>query len=427
MKRSVLTFFAAYLISFISIAQSKSGVSPADQQLVIHYYEPAPKQSIDRLSQVLSASLSFYIDEHISISEDKLIWKKKESEIIKDLNGIVKSAIKYYDYKEISAFKGFSEDIKTKVESLGKLDFKSVQDFSKKMTEAELQKKRYYFFQKEINDLKLMIDVEVGNFNNENLLVKSESTSTIVSNGTIDSLMNDLEYNSDAFLKPHNIQLNDASMKLLSVEDRSSLGEDSTTEIGSTEFEKAILQLLQTNTAQLSMMQIQIDELKSTQIAMLEQRQNERNQELQMQIDDLRTMVVELARLNSEDALASNGDTYSPEIGGADEEINLPESISIPFEKGSVKLSTGSKLALNEVVDILARNPGLKLMITGMADKSGNAMDNLVISQERASEVRKFMRASGLAESRFVMKYYGDSKSEGEAASDRKVLLEFIR
>jgi outer membrane protein OmpA-like peptidoglycan-associated protein len=339
----------------------------------------------------------------------------------------VKSAIKYYDYKEISAFKGFSEDVKTKVESLGKLDFKSVQDFSKKMTEAELQKKRYYFFQKEINDLKLMIDVEVGNFNNENLLVKSESTSTIVSNGTIDSLMHDLEYNSDAFLKPHNIQLNDASMKLLSVEDRSSLGEDSTSEIGSTEFEKAILQLLQTNTAQLSMMQIQIDELKSTQIAMLEQRQNERNQELQMQIDDLRTMVVELARLNSEDALASNGDTYSPEIGGADEEINLPESISIPFEKGSVKLSTGSKLALNEVVDILARNPGLKLMITGMADKSGNAMDNLVISQERASEVRKFMRASGLAESRFVMKYYGDSKSEGEGASDRKVLLEFIR
>jgi outer membrane protein OmpA-like peptidoglycan-associated protein len=427
MKRSVLTFFAAYLISFISIAQSKSGSSSADQQLVIHYYEPAPKQSIDRLSQVLSASLSFYIDEHLSISENKLIWKKKESEIIKDLNGIVKSAIKYYDYKEISAFKGFSEDVKTKVEALGRLDFKSVQDFSKQMTEADLQKKRYYFFQKEINDLKLMIDVEVGNFNNENLLVKSESTSTIVSKGTIDSLMHDLEYNSDAFLKPHDIQLNDASMTLLSVEDRSTLGPEKATELGSSEFEKAILQLLQTNTAQLSMMQIQIDELKSTQIAMLEQRQNERNQELQMQIDDLRTMVVELARLNTGDALASNSDTYSPEIGGADEEINLPESISIPFEKGSVKLSAGSKLALNEVVDILARNPSLKLMITGMADKSGNAMDNLVISQERASEVRKFMKASGLSESRFVMKYYGDSKAEGDGPSDRKVLLEFIR
>jgi outer membrane protein OmpA-like peptidoglycan-associated protein len=427
MKRSVLTFFAAYLISFISIAQSKSGSSSADQQLVIHYYEPAPKQSIDRLSQVLSASLSFYIDEHLSISENKLIWKKKESEIIKDLNGIVKSAIKYYDYKEISAFKGFSEDVKTKVEALGTLDFKSVQDFSKQMTEADLQKKRYYFFQKEINDLKLMIDVEVGNFNNENLLVKSESTSTIVSKGTIDSLMHDLEYNSDAFLKPHDIQLNDASMTLLSVEDRSTLGPENVTELGSSEFEKAILQLLQTNTAQLSMMQIQIDELKSTQIAMLEQRQNERNQELQMQIDDLRTMVVELARLNTGDALASNSDTYSPEIGGADEEINLPESISIPFEKGSVKLSAGSKLALNEVVDILARNPSLKLMITGMADKSGNAMDNLVISQERASEVRKFMKASGLSESRFVMKYYGDSKAEGDGPNDRKVLLEFIR
>jgi outer membrane protein OmpA-like peptidoglycan-associated protein len=429
MKRSILTFFAAYLVSLTSIAQSNVEHTAADQQLVIHYYEPAPKQNVDRLSQVLSASLSFYIDEHFSIVEDKLIWKKKESDILKDLNGIVKSAIKYYDYKEINAFKGFSDDVKHKIEVLGALDFKSSQDFSKQMTEAEIQRKRYYFFQKEINDLKLMIDVEVGNFNNDNLLVKTESTSTVVPDGTIDSLLNDLEYNSNAFLKPHDIKLNDASMTLLSVEDNSTLGNDSLPQtIGTSEFEKAILQLLQTNTAQLSMMQVQIDELKSTQIAMLEERQNERNQELQMQIDDLRTMVVELARINTGNALASNdGSTYSPEIGGADEEINLPESISIPFEKGSVKLSAGGKLALNEVVDILARNPGLKLMITGMADKSGNAMDNLVISQERASEVRKFMKASGLAESRFVMKYYGDSKSEGESANDRKVLLEFIR
>lgn len=418
MKRSILTFFTGFFLSLFSIAQSKQ-VS-ADQQLVIHYYEPASKQNVDRLSQVLSASLSFYIDEHLSIVEDKLTWKKKESDILKDLNGIVKSAIKYYDYKEISAFKGFSEEVKNKVEALGALDFKSTEDFNKKMTEAEIQRKRYYFFQKEINDLKLMIDVEVGNYNNENLLVKTESTATVVPDGTIDSLLQDLEYDSDSFLKPHDIKLNDASMTLLSVEDNSSLGKDSLPQtVGTSEFEKAILQLLQTNTAQLSMMQFQIDELN---------RQNERNQEMQMQIDDLRTMVVELARLSNGNALASNdGSGYTPEIGGADEEINLPESISIPFEKGSVKLSAGSKLALNEVVDILARNPGLKLMITGMADKSGNAMDNLVISQERASEVRKFMKASGLAESRFVMKYYGDSKSEGESANDRKVLLEFIR
>ncbi len=117
MKRSILTFFTGFFLSLFSIAQSKQ-VS-TDQQLVIHYYEPASKQNVDRLSQVLSASLSFYIDEHLSIVEDKLTWKKKESDIIKDLNGIVKSAIKYYDYKEISAFKGFSQDVKNKVEALG--------------------------------------------------------------------------------------------------------------------------------------------------------------------------------------------------------------------------------------------------------------------------------------------------------------------
>ena len=242
MKRSVLTFFTACLISHFSIAQSKESAVRADQQLVIHYYEPAPKQSIDRLSQVLSASLSFYIDEHISISEDKLIWKKKESEILKDLNGIVKSAVKYYDYKEVNSFIGFSDEVKDRIELLGRMDFKSQQDFSKQMTETEIQRKRYYFFQKEINDLKLMIDVEVGNFNNDNLLVKTETTSTVVPDGTIDSLLHDLEYNSDSFLKPHDIQLNDASMTLLSIEDRSSLGPEQSTELGSSEFEKAILQ-----------------------------------------------------------------------------------------------------------------------------------------------------------------------------------------
>lgn len=428
MKRSFLTFLLGFLFSLFSTAQSKVDSTPRDQQLVIHYYEPAPKEDADRLSQIVSASLSFYIDEHFSIVEDRLVWKKKESDILKDLNSIVKSAIKYYDYKEISAFAGFSVDVKMKIESLGELDFKSVQDFSKQMTETEIQRKRYYFFQKEINDLKLMIDVEVGNFNSSNLLVKTGSSSSLVPDGTIDSLMKDLEYNSEVFLQPHDIKLNDASMTLLSVEDKSSLGRDTILPTGGSDFENAILQLLQTNTAQLSMMQLQIDELKSTQLAMLEERQNERNQELQMQIDDLRTMVVELAKLSNTDALAiSDGAVYSPEIGGMDEEINLPETISVPFEKGSVKLSTGSKLALNEVVDILARNPGLKLMITGMADKSGNALDNLVISQERANEVRKFLRASGLPDSRFIVKYYGDSKSEGEGAVDRKVVLEFIR
>ena len=101
--------------------------------------------------------------------------------------------------------------------------------------------------------------------------------------------------------------------------------------------------------------------------------------------------------------------------------------MNVYFPKGSVKLDAGSALSLNEIVDILARSPQLKLIVTGYADKTGDAAKNLLLSQQRANSVKQFLVNSGLSADRFITKYYGDRDSVQEGLSDRKVVIEFVR
>ena len=50
----------------------------------------------------------------------------------------------------------------------------------------------------------------------------------------------------------------------------------------------------------------------------------------------------------------------------------LPESMDFYFNSGSTWLSSGSLLQLNEIVEILAKAPSVKVVITGYADKTGD-------------------------------------------------------
>jgi len=75
----------------------------------------------------------------------------------------------------------------------------------------------------------------------------------------------------------------------------------------------------------------------------------------------------------------------------------------------------------------LARSPSLKLIVTGYADRTGDAAKNLLLSQQRANEVKRFLASSGLSPDRFITKYFGDRDSRDESSSDRKVMIEFVR
>jgi outer membrane protein OmpA-like peptidoglycan-associated protein len=240
----------------------------------------------------------------------------------------------------------------------------------------------------------------------------------------IDSLLASTNYQSDAMLGMKPSEWSEATMDLLNIQDESFLGEKKSYE-GLSEFERELLKMIESNNLRLDKMQSQMDQMRNDQLAIFQEQQKATNNQLQAQIDDLRGLVVELVRLNNSPELASAAEGLE---GGGNLSLpeNLPSSISIYFEKNSSELNTSSQLMLTEVIDILARNSRMKVLLTGCADQSGDADRNLELSKKRAGTVKSFLAKSGLKEDRFVVKYYGASRSQAENASDRKVSIEFL-
>jgi outer membrane protein OmpA-like peptidoglycan-associated protein len=137
--------------------------------------------------------------------------------------------------------------------------------------------------------------------------------------------------------------------------------------------------------------------------------------------------VFALVKMNTGEAVADGSNSLLPPPKSEGTVTNLPGSMNVYFPKGSVRLDASASLSLNEIVDILARSPQLKLIVTGYADKSGDAARNLLLSQQRANSVKEFLVKSGLSPDRFITKYFGDRDSAQEGLSDRKVVIEFVR
>lgn len=104
----------------------------------------------------------------------------------------------------------------------------------------------------------------------------------------------------------------------------------------------------------------------------------------------------------------------------------LPESMDFYFYSGSYRLTTATLLQLNEIVEILAQSESIKVVITGFTDNTGSVNRNLELSKNRAKAVKKFMRDSGMAEERFIINYFGESKSNEYSNEDRRVEIKFF-
>jgi outer membrane protein OmpA-like peptidoglycan-associated protein len=398
-----------------------------EHRVVINYYQPAPPDEMQRLSQVIGAALNFYIDQSIEVKEDKITWRKSSGNVVRDMNEIVRSAVKYYNFRELESFSGFSGQVVKKVKELDGMQVITAESDLASPGTTALKQQQYFFVQKNLNELKLLANLEVGNYGNSNLLVYVGSESSLITGSAHDSLLQSLLYTPGTTLRP---VYSDSSQKLLAelgTEDRSFLvpGEN---ESPPDAFTDKIVTMLEKNSAKLDAMQQQIDALRAEQVRQWQIQQETRNDQMQAQINDLRNMVKDLILMNSGGALTSSGNEILIDSPGSEGGVyNIPSSVSVYFASGSVQLNANSVFTLNEVVDILARNRSLKLMISGYADKAGNPLTNLALSQQRASVVKAFLRKSGFTEDRFITRYLGDSNSEAPEASDRKVTLEFIR
>jgi len=397
-----------------------------EHRIIINYYEHADEVALNRFEQLVSSYLAMYVEKSASIQDGDVKLRRSKKETLKDLNGIVKGAVDFYDYQQLSGFKGFSKVVEQKLAGIDALDFRTV-EFSVGEDDEETENRmRRNFLEKELADLNMLVRMEVGMYGEENLMVVQGSEEIVIDNGAREKLLEQyLGHQKWAPMEPIRVELDGSGLATIDLNDRSRLDTSLPEESGA--INAQLLELLQSNNAKLDGMQKQIDDLRTEQLKLWQQSQDEKNVAMQKQIDDLREMVFALVKMNTGDAVADGTNTMLPPPKSEGTVTNLPESMNIYFPKGSVTLDAGSALSLNEIVDILARSPQLKLMVTGYADKSGDPARNLLLSQQRANSVKEFLVSSGLSADRFITKYFGDRDSVQEGLSDRKVVIEFVR
>jgi outer membrane protein OmpA-like peptidoglycan-associated protein len=82
----------------------------------------------------------------------------------------------------------------------------------------------------------------------------------------------------------------------------------------------------------------------------------------------------------------------------------------IYFETNSAKLKLISNSQLDDLAEILKRNPGVKLTIEGHTDNVGNDDYNMTLSQKRTESVRDYLIGKGVAADRLAAVGYGETK-----------------
>ncbi len=403
----------------------------AEHRIVINYYEPADGLQLDQFQDLVSSYLNLYIERCVDLKNGDVKLKKSKKETIRDLNNIVKGALDFYEYEKLKDFKGFSKMVENKIASIDALDFSSTDFTAGAADEDSRLRMQKFYLQKELSDLKLLVNMEVGIFSTGNLMVISSSDETVIDDVAKQRLIKEYtSYDPKQPLDPIKVNLSNESLALINFKDTTTLGTavgKNDAPIGDGEFAAQVLKLLELNNSKLDGMQKQIDDLRTEQMKIWQLQQDERNVVMQKQIDDLREMVFALVKMNSGNDVADGTKGNLPPAKGSGTVSNLPQSMNIYFASGSSSLDAGSKLSLNEIVDILARSPSLKLIVTGYADKSGDTARNLILSQKRANEVKSFLAASGLPQDRFITKYFGDRDSRTESSNDRRVAIEFVR
>lgn len=101
-------------------------------------------------------------------------------------------------------------------------------------------------------------------------------------------------------------------------------------------------------------------------------------------------------------------------------EYHLPEMVTLNglnFETGKSQIRPESISQLNELADYLLRKENMSIAISGHTDDDGDPNKNLVLSQQRADSVKKYLVDQGVAESRMKTKGYGSSKPVADNAN----------
>jgi outer membrane protein OmpA-like peptidoglycan-associated protein len=109
--------------------------------------------------------------------------------------------------------------------------------------------------------------------------------------------------------------------------------------------------------------------------------------------------------------------------------LNLNE---ILFESNSAQISEVSFKELERVIDVMVKNPTMKVEISAHTDDVGSEVYNQALSLRRASSVVDYMVANDIPPDRFDAKGYGETRpifpndSDENRAKNRRVELKVL-
>lgn len=101
--------------------------------------------------------------------------------------------------------------------------------------------------------------------------------------------------------------------------------------------------------------------------------------------------------------------------------IEVGESIvlsNVFFAFGTSTLLEESRVDLDKVLDIMQKNPSLKVELAGHTDNIGKPADNQRLSEQRAKAVFDFLVSKGVASERLSYKGYGDTKPVADNSTE---------
>lgn len=111
---------------------------------------------------------------------------------------------------------------------------------------------------------------------------------------------------------------------------------------------------------------------------------------------------------------------YKDEITEVAPELKVGESITLEnvfFQSGKYTLLDISIVELDKVVELLRKNPTMRIELGGHTDNSGNDASNQKLSEQRAKAVYDYLVRQGIATNRLSYKGYGSSMPVADNAT----------
>ncbi|MCH2200289.1 MAG: OmpA family protein [Flavobacteriales bacterium] len=393
--------------------------------VVINYYEPALEGDEARMQALISDAMDFYIDRSVIFDGQRISLKNKPEVMRRDLEDIVSDAVDHYHFRELSEFKGFSSEVLQGLKSLYGATVPS--DWDPDLQGGPMTDKRFFFVESKVNELKSKLRSEVDLFADGNLLVQVESVEQQLA-AEQDSLLQAVRgFKTNDPLAPMEIEFSSETLNLLASDDqfilptfRDSEKEDPL----SNDLADRILNMLEKNNEKIDALSSEVETLRADRERDRQEQQDAYNAQLQGQIDELRSLLTMLIedRANPIDR---------------DPNVSLPKprsTASIPssfkgfdifFSTGGTRLDLNAQIQLSELLELMAYDQDLKIMVTGYSDKVGDRQQNLKLSQARAGAVRDHLLAAGIEEHRVLVNFFGEEKANG-GAGDRRVEVRFL-